>query len=321
MFKKDNKWYFENEDGSRIVSDWVKDNDKWYYIGSDGYMTTGWINLDGKWYYLNPCEYSAETGLNNGQMLTGWVEVDNKWFYLNPKDYEGSTGLSKGEMLTGWIKLNDTWYYLNPKDYESSTGLSKGQMLASTSSVINGKSYSFNLDGAMINNSITLINGSYISDDCLCFIKGWEGFTNDGRKYYDCVGVLTQGYGMTGDEIVNLPDQISEEIASSMLNTLVNNKYVAPVKVDLDKKGISLTQNQFDALVTFAYNCGTPALFESTLYRNVCNGIIDANTIIDNFRSWSHGETEEGWVVIPGLLKRRNAEAEIFINGDYSARP
>lgn len=320
-FKKFDKWYYENEDGSKTISKWILENDKWYYIGEDGYMATGWIKLGCKWYYLNPNEFNASANLNNGQMLTGWVQIDTKWFYLNPKDLDSTTGINKGEMLTGWIQLNDEWYYLNPKEYECSTGLSQGQMLASTTTVINDKSYTFDKDGSMENNSATIADGSYISNDCLSFVKGWEGFTNDGEKYYDCCGVLTQGYGMTGDEIADLPDQISEEVAASMLCTLINNKYAAPIKYNMDNKGISLTQNQFDGLVTFAYNCGTGALFSSTLYKNICNGVEDSSTILGNFQSWSKGEIDGIMQTIEGLLKRRNAEAAIFISGNYSGRP
>jgi lysozyme len=126
---------------------------------------------------------------------------------------------------------------------------------------------------------------------------------------------------MTGDEIANLPDQIDEPTAASLLRTLINNKYAAAVKNNLDLKGLTLSQNQFDALVIFAYNCGTGALFGSTLYKNICAGIRDADTIYNNFMMWNKGEIDGKMQAIAGLTKRRSAEANIFNNGDYSNRP
>ena len=81
---------------------WVNENNKWYYLNSNGDKQTGWIKLNNKWYYLN----------SSGEMQTGWVNVSNKWYYLN----------SSGEMQTGWIKLNNEWYYL----------YSNGQMAVNT---------------------------------------------------------------------------------------------------------------------------------------------------------------------------------------------
>lgn len=328
MFKQEANggWYFDKEDGTgRVVSDWVKDADKWYYMNSNALMATGWLKLgDGdneKWYYLNPLDYNAATGLSKGQMLTGWLNDNGKWYYLNTDEYTPATGKGQGEMLTGWLKWNNDWYYLNPSPYDGSTGLNKGQMLANTTAVINARSYSFDANGVMKNTTTTVSADSYISADCLDVIKGWEGFTDDGKKYYDCCGVLTQGYGMTGDEIAGLPDQISEETASSMLESLVNRKYAAAVKYNLDSKGVSLSQNQFDALVIFAYNCGTGALFGSTLYKNVCAGVSDADTIQSNFLAWDKGTINGVMTEISGLKKRRIAEANIYLNADYSGRP
>jgi lysozyme len=316
-FKQESKWYYDREDGTRIKNDWVQDQGRWYFIGDDSLMQTGWIKWKDKWYYLNPNQ--TKDSLIYGQMMTGWLSENGKWYYLSPND--SISGVSEGEMLTGWLQWNNEWYYLNPSEYDPQTGLIQGQMLASTTQTINGKSYSFDDKGAMENESSTVLEGSYISEDCLDFVKGWEGFTNNGRKYYDCVGVLTQGYGMTGDEIANLPDQIDEPTAASMLRTLINNKYAAAIKNNLDSKGITLTQNQFDALVIFAYNCGTPGLFGSTLYKNVCSGIRDTDTIYDDFMMWNKGEVDGKMQAIAGLTKRRSAEANIFNNRDYSLRP
>ncbi len=76
------------------------------------------------------------------------------------------------------------------------------------------------------------------------------------KKHDEEIGVLTLGYGMTEDEIKGL-SSVTEEQASSMLEDWLNKKYASVLKTDLSNKGITLTQNQFDALTSMAYNEAT----------------------------------------------------------------
>ena len=118
---------------------------------------------------------------------------------------------------------------------------------------------------------------------------------------------------MTGDEIKGL-NYVTEPQASQMLKDLIDRKYAPPVKKDLESKGITLKQSEFDSLISFAYNCGVSALLGSTLYTNICNGVRDKNTIISNFTAWSNG----GGHRIEGLYRRRCKEANMFLYGDYT---
>ncbi|WP_061313862.1 lysozyme [Clostridium botulinum] len=256
---------------------------KWCIQGTDGKVIKGWYEDNGKWYYLN----------DEGIMQTGWLQdKDGRWYYLD----------TSGAMQTGWLKDKDKWYYLEP----NSTGF-KGEMYGNRTAIIDDKEYKFNSTGALIEDSL-------VSDKCINFIKSWEGFEKEGKKYYDCVGVLTQGYGMTGKEIEELPDQISECEASKLLKEWINKSYAPAIKKDLESKNVNLKQNEFDALVSFAYNCGTGGLLGSTLYKNVCNGIRDKDTIIANFQAWSNG----GGKRLEGLYRRRTKEASMFLNADYT---
>ncbi|MBN1075345.1 cell wall-binding protein [Clostridium botulinum] len=253
---------------------------KWCVEGQDGKVIKGWYEESGNWYYLN----------DEGVMQTGWVkDKDELWYYMN----------SNGVMQTGWSELKGVWYYLE----ESSTGY-KGKCYIDCTATINGKQYTFDKDGHMLENSL-------VSEACINFIKSWEGFF--AKPYYDMVGVLTLGYGMTGDEIKGL-SSITESKASDMLKDLINNKYAQIIKKSLDDKNISLKQNEFDALVSFAYNCGTAGLLGSTLYKNIVAGIRDKNTIISNFQAWSNG----GGKRIEGLYRRRMKEAAMFLDSDYT---
>ncbi|NFG24125.1 cell wall-binding protein [Clostridium botulinum] len=254
-------------------------NWKWCVEDSTGNITKGWYKDNEKWYYLK----------DNGTMATGWIEdKDGKWYYLD----------ESGAMKTGWLKDKGKWYYLET----NSTGY-KGEMYGNRTVIIEGKSYKFDSTGAWIEDSL-------VSSECINFIKSWEGYFS--KPYIDCVGVKTLGYGMTGKEIEGL-DYVTEEQASNMLKEWINKKYAPPIKTDLDSKGICLKQHEFDALVSFAYNCGTTGLLGSTLYRNVCSGIRDKNTITSNFQAWSNG----GGKRIEGLYRRRTKETAMFLNADY----
>ncbi|NFG20856.1 lysozyme [Clostridium botulinum] len=256
-------------------------NWKWCVQGTDGKVIKGWYEDNGTWYYLN----------DEGIMQTGWIkDKDGRWYYLD----------ESGSMKTGWLIDKNKWYYLNP----IGNGF-KGEMYGNCTATIDGKSYTFDSTGAWIENSL-------VSSKGIDFIKSWEGFYPN--KYYDCVGVLTQGYGLTGKEIKDLPVTITEEKATELLKDWINRKYAPVVKKDLDSKGINLKQHEFDALVSFAYNCGTGGLLGSTLYKNVCAEIRDKNTITSNFQAWSNG----GGKRIEGLYRRRTKEAAMFLNGDYT---
>jgi len=146
-----------------------------------------------------------------------------------------------------------------------------------------------------------------VSKNCVNFVKSFEGFSP--IPYFDIVGVKTLGYGMTGKEIEGLKS-VTEVQASNMLEDLLNINYALPIKNNLDIKHVTLSQNQFDAIVSMAYNIGLGGLLGSSLYKNICNGSVDRNLIISNFRVWS----KAGGKTVAGLLRRRTEEAAMFFS-------
>lgn len=248
---------------------------------------------------------------DNNALVTGWAKVGDYWYYLN----------TNGTMKTGWFQDSDkTWYYLD----------STGRMLTGWQK-IDDKDYCFADNGSMYVSCTTPdgfnvdFNGvwinSLVSDDCLNFVKGYEKFYS--YKYDDGTGVITQGYGATGAEIANWGNTITEEEASEELRTAINENYAKPIKADLDSKGIKLEQNQFDALVSCAYNIGvgdsTEGLLGSSLYRYVISGGRDSEAILKYFRMWNKVFQNGEIIVWGGLDKRRIAEANIFSNGIYNS--
>ncbi len=285
-WNKDSKGWWYSPDGlTYYQSDWKQLNGNWFRFDSKGYAYQNcWFKYekDGKWYYFD----------DNCYMVSNkWILDNGKWYRLGPN----------GTMLIGWFQDTDgLWYYLD---------IDKGYMYSNCRILIDGKYYSFDSHGHWIENE----EGA-VSEQAIDFIKSWEGFYSE--PYYDCVGVKTLGYGMTGEEIRGL-DYVTEEQATSMLKDWINRKYAPVIKNDLDARGIILKQCEFDALVSFAYNCGTSktnGLLGSTLYRNICNGVRDPETITANFQAWSNG----GGKRIEGLYRRRTKEASMFLYGDYT---
>lgn len=113
-------------------------------------------------------------------------------------------------------------------------------------------------------------------------------------------GTLTIGYGHTGDVYIGqtITQQQADELFKLDLQkfvNFVNNKNYVPF-TDI------LNQNQFDALVSFAYNCGQGNL--KTLCANTTLSKIAENILLYNK---SKGQ------VLPGLVRRREAEKQLFI--------
>ncbi len=76
----------------------------------------------------------------------------------------------------------------------------------------------------------------------------------------------------------------------------------------VNKLGGKMTQGQFDALVSFAFNLGIDALAKSTLLRK--HLAADCAGAAREFPKWKFG----GGRVLPGLIKRRAAEAALYLS-------
>lgn len=117
----------------------------------------------------------------------------------------------------------------------------------------------------------------------------------------------TIGYGWThpvDDKPVRPGMTIDQAIADRLLKTgLVSyeNDVLKLVRV-------KLTQGQFDALVSFAYNVGSRALSTSTLLKKLNVG--DIKGAADEFLRWN----KAGGKVMPGLTNRRKAERDVFLS-------
>lgn len=139
------------------------------------------------------------------------------------------------------------------------------------------------------------------SQDCYDLIMQFEGLSL--KAYPDpATGgePWTIGYGHTGD--VRKGDEITEEEAYELLVADVD--YFAQ-EVDRCIQS-DITQNEFDALVCFAYNVGIGNLKSSTLLRLINQGkMYEAS---QQFKRWNKANGK----VMLGLTRRRQAEEVLF---------
>lgn len=136
-------------------------------------------------------------------------------------------------------------------------------------------------------------------------IEAWEGLML--RAYRDMVGVLTIGYGHTGSDV-----QAGQVITQAQADQLLSNDlHKFEVAVSGLTNGVPTSQQQFDAMVSFAFNLGSGALAGSTLLRlHRAGNFVGAAA---QFQRWDHA----GGVEVQGLLRRRLGEAGVYLHGSY----
>lgn len=139
-------------------------------------------------------------------------------------------------------------------------------------------------------------------------LKEFEGLR---LEAYRCPGgVLTIGYGHTGSD-VREGDRISQYWAEELLKA-----DVAKVAEQVERLGVALTQGQFDALVSFAFNLGIGRLRTSKLLRLIRRQDSYRN-IKAEFKRWVYA----GGRKQPGLERRRVWEADRFFEQSLSPDP
>jgi len=145
------------------------------------------------------------------------------------------------------------------------------------------------------------------SEKCYALIKHFEGCK---MQAYQCsAGIWTIGYGNTFFENgrpVKKGDTITKGRADSMVKYVVE-KFAISVD-QMVKRHIH--QHEFDALVSFCYNVGVGNLEKSTLLRKV-NMNAPLEEIEAEFMRWNKSKGQ----VLPGLTKRRKAEAALYRYG------
>lgn len=144
-----------------------------------------------------------------------------------------------------------------------------------------------------------------LNKDGYDLIKQFEGLRL--KPYLCSAGVPTIGYGNTqylnGTKVKMSDSQITKLQAEVLLESIANS-FAQSVFRQIKS---NVNQNQFNALVSFAYNVGIGNFKASTLLKKVN---IDPNdqTIKNEFLRWNKAGGKE----IQGLTNRRKKESEIY---------
>lgn len=156
-------------------------------------------------------------------------------------------------------------------------------------------------------------------DELIKFFEGYHAKQPDGScKAYRCpAGVWTCGYGCTSGVNQHTHwtlDEATEALAAEMRVHEANVERLVKVP---------LTQGQFDALVSLCYNVGAGNLSSSSLLKHLNAG--DYARAASHFADWKYSRVTDPKLaalmkvkpgtkaVLPGLVKRRAAEAAMFL--------
>jgi len=137
-------------------------------------------------------------------------------------------------------------------------------------------------------------------------IKEFEGFPHGGRPYQDMVGVWTIGYGHTEGVSAHSP-ALTEPEARELLREDLDRNYGPAVEAT----GVALAQHQFDALVSFVYNCG-PAAVSAKMTVGRALRAKEWQAAGDALLLWN----KAGGRPVAGLTRRRRAERALFLLAD-----
>ena len=144
-----------------------------------------------------------------------------------------------------------------------------------------------------------------ISQEGLSLIKKFEGCELE--AYRCAANVLTIGYGSTKG--VKEGDTITQEEADSLLLHEMD-EYEGYIN-DMVKS--DLKQNEFDSLVSWVFNLGPSNLSSSTLLQKLNNK--DWDDVPSQIKRWN----KAGGKVLQGLIRRREAEALLWQNKDWTS--
>lgn len=147
--------------------------------------------------------------------------------------------------------------------------------------------------------------GRHVTPSVIAKIKQWEGLRL--VPYKDSGGVWTDGYGNTHNVVPG--QRITQAEADADLR-----RNLASAESAVDRAvSVSLSDNQFGALVAFVFNVGIGAFLASTLLKRLNTG--DYNSVPSQLARWN--KVKKGMRKVPdtGLTNRRANEAGLWAKG------
>lgn len=150
------------------------------------------------------------------------------------------------------------------------------------------------------------------SERCIAVIKEIEGFKPKAKYDY---GQYSIGYG-TSCKFGDYPNGITEKEADKLLREDLAD-WEAELHKFAKKFDLTLSQQQFDALISFTYNLGSNWMYNTSTFRSAVIDGAKGNDFIFAITRWCNA----GESILPGLVQRRLAEANMYLNGVYSKNP
>ena len=145
-----------------------------------------------------------------------------------------------------------------------------------------------------------------ISSHGINLIREFEGLRTKAYKAHFSEKYYTIGYGHYGPDVK--PNDVCTEDYAVKLLTNDLGRFCRDVEKALTAEEIEVNQNQFDALVSFAFNVGTNNLISSTLWQKLKHH--DYDGAAQQFLRWNKCNDIE----LPGLTRRREAERNLFLS-------
>lgn len=155
--------------------------------------------------------------------------------------------------------------------------------------------------------------GMTMSQEGIDMLKKFEGFAK--YPYWD-YSQYTVGYGTycpPADLERYKADGITEEEAEALLREYMVNMEKT-INQFIERNSLVLTQQQFDAIASFTYNCGASWMYNSSGFRTAVLEGKTGDEFVFEITKWSTA----GGSVLSGLVTRRLCEAQLYLNGVYS---
>ena len=151
------------------------------------------------------------------------------------------------------------------------------------------------------------------SEQLIALLKQKEGFR--ATAYWD-YAQYSIGYGSacTKDEY---PNGITEAQADILLRKMLQ-KFETSLDKFLQDSNLTLTDNQYDALISLTYNIGAGWMKDTRLSKLLQSGNYTNNEIASAIGIWCHVKENGVTSIHNGLVSRRIAEINVFLYGDYS---
>jgi GH24 family phage-related lysozyme (muramidase) len=141
-----------------------------------------------------------------------------------------------------------------------------------------------------------------LSNNGLALIKSFEGVRLTAYKAVSTEKHWTIGYGHYGPDVKQ-----NMKITQAQADAYLKSDVARFEKAVNNNVKVPINQNQFDALVSFTYNCGEGALQRSDLLKLLNQG--KYKEAANQFDLWN----KSGGKVLAGLVKRRAKEKELFL--------